>query len=755
MSATIVTVPVTVTASESVVVVTSTIDASQLPGYTSVPTSSATASPSSSASGSGSSSSSSANASPTGNSSSSSNGSSTPIGAIVGGAVGGVALLALLIVLGCLYKKRSNAKKKAKNPFPDDEEEKGPAVIAGLPPNLSGSRLRPTSANYSNSIHMTDAGSSMPLLETDPSLYSGSQFNAAATASDARSAHIHRPSTTSLAPSFLMGSVASFPHSHGSHYAQPMNAPPINGQDTPAALAAAYPDVHRTAYYEPYVPPGVDPRAMPASALAGVSAAAAYHNASVASSMPGSPPPMMDARAHTSNSGVASLPMGAAPSDYAAASELARMRGVPQSGYVGDPAWSRSVSPTYADSRRGSNASALAMPSSSMQPPEASAHSHSEVESLQSRRGPAAGLAGYQTNLSTIPGSVAASEVASADQHSMLSGTFGSRGDRSVPPKLPSIPASSPLIVQDATSFAPLGSQAAGVGLLAAYGAAPPRMTTEPGTDTLQSSDPSNGGTFNSDGTYNTYTGAAKGQLRVVGGSNDTHGRGQPTIAEEDDHVKQPQRDMSGDSKTGEFWVDAPEKPQLGATGRRLGQHSANNSASSINKTGSRLIEMLDTDEQPRVPDSVTGGDIEVSKQTAAPTRPPFWKERSRSAQSITKVFRSSPLLNANNVPSPASAAQSRVNSQAAAALDSSREHLPPLDLGRSVTGSGGGAGSANANAVSTDSPKTDGDADMWKEMSKSKPSSALRKWTTKKTSKASSKQGGADNEVDVDELFS
>ncbi|CDR87419.1 uncharacterized protein SPSC_00536 [Sporisorium scitamineum] len=740
MSATVVTVPVTVTASESVVVVTSTIAASDLPGYTSTPTSSATASASSSASGAASSSSSSTNGASSGGNSSSHH-SSTPIGAIVGGAVGGVALLAFLIVLACLYRKRSNAKKKAQNLFPDDTNEKGPAVIAGLPPP-SGSRLRPTWANYSNSIQMTDAGSSMPLLENDMSLYSGSQLNAAATTSDARSAHIHRPSTTSLAPSFMMGSVASFPHSHSSHYAQPINSASINGQDGPSAFTGGYPDVHRSAYYEPYMPPGVDPRSMPASAMAGVSAAAAYHNANVASSMPGSPPPMMDARAHAGNPGVSSLPMGAAPSDYAAASEFARMRGVPQGGHVGDSAWSGAVSPTHANSRRGSNASALAMPPAASQLLEASAHSQSEVDSLQHRRPPAAGLSGYQSNLNTIPGSTAASEAASTDQHSMHSAAFGNRGDRSIPPKLPSIPASSPLIVQDATSFAPLSSLSTGADLPAGHSAATPRLTAEPGTDTLQSSDPSNGGTFNSDGTYNTYTGATKGQLRVVG-SNDTHSRASPTIAEEDGHAKQPRRDMSGDSKTSEFLVDAQGKPQLGAAGRRLGQHSANNSTSSINKTGSRLIEMLDVDEQPRVPDSVTGGDEQVSKQTASPARPPFWKERSRSAQSITKVFRSSPLLNANNAPSAALPAHhARADGQAA---DPSREHLPPLDLSGSMTGS----------ASRSDSPNKDGDADMWKESSKSKPTSALRKWTTKKTPKTTCKNASADNQVDVDQLFS
>lgn len=738
MSATVVTVPVTVTASASVVVVTSTIAASDVPGYTSVPTSSATASATASAS----SSFASANGASSGTNSSS-NHSSTPIGAIVGGAIGGVALFALLVVLACLYKKRSNAKKKAQNPFPDDAEEKGPAVIAGLPPNPSGSGLRRTSGNYSNSILMTDAGSTMPLLDTDPSLYGRSQFNAAGTTSDARSTHIHRPSTTSLTPSFMLGSVASFPHSHGSQNAQPMTGASFNGQDNPVSFAGAYPDVHRTAYYEPYVPPGADPRAMPTYSMAGASAAAAYHNGSAAANMPGSSPQGIP--------GMSSLPMGAAASDYAAASELARMRGVTRDGNIGDPAWSGAVSPTQPSSRRGSNTSALVTPPTTSPLPEASGPSRSEVESLQPRRGPAAGSTGYQSNLNAIPGSVAASEMASAEQHSMHSSELSSQGYRSIPPKLPSIPASSPLMVQDATSFVPLASLSAGADLPTVQSAATPRLTAEPGTDSFRSSDPSNGGTVNSDGTYNTYTGATKGQLRVVG-SNGTHGRGPPIIVEEGDHVRPPQRDMSGDSRTDEFWVDAQAKLQLGAAGRRVGQHSSNNSTSSINKTGSRLIEMLDVDEQPRVPDLVTGGDSDVSKHTASPTRPPFWKERSRSAQSITKVFRSSPLLNANNAPPPASpASHSRVNGFAAA-LGSSRERVPSLDLGGPVTGSN--SGSANPNSVSAESPNKDGDADMWKEPSKSKPTSALRKWTTKKNSKTTSKHGSADNEVDVDQLF-
>ncbi len=35
-----------------------------------------------------------------------------------------MALIAFLVALACLARKRSNAKKKAANPFPDDESEK-------------------------------------------------------------------------------------------------------------------------------------------------------------------------------------------------------------------------------------------------------------------------------------------------------------------------------------------------------------------------------------------------------------------------------------------------------------------------------------------------------------------------------------------------------------------------------------------------------------------------------------------------------
>ncbi|KAJ9480101.1 hypothetical protein PHBOTO_003835 [Pseudozyma hubeiensis] len=707
MSATVVTVAVTTTASQSVVVVTSTIAASDLPSLTGSPTSSASAGSSVPTSSDPSSASTSANGASTSSGSDptspqSSRGGSTPIGAIIGGAVGGAALLALLLLLACLYRRRSNAKRKAANPFPDDTDEKGPAVIAGLPPNPSSSQTRPLSGSYSNSLFMTEANSSLPLLGTERSFHSGSQPNAGL-ASDGRSNHAHRPSMTSLAPSFVMGSSASFAQSHNSHFGQPMNGNYINSHDSAAAgFAGAYPDVHRSAYYETNAPSGVDPRTMGVG-----SAAAAYHSSSAANTMPGSPAQAFDPR---------SLPMGAAPSEYTAASEAARTRGMSLHGHGGESqAWSGAASPNEARSRRGSHGSALAMPRA------ASAHSHDEVESLQSRRPPAAGLNGFPSTLNTIPGSVAASEMASTDQHSMHSAGYSSFAERSIPPRLPSIPSSSPLMMQGASSFAPHTSMAAGAALPAAYSSMSPRLTSQPGTDTVQSSDPSNGGTFNSDGTYNTYTGAVKGQLRVVG-ATDEHGKGPPTIAEETE-----------------------DRPVAGAAMKRLGQHSASASTSSVNRTGSRMVEMLDVNEQPRVPDSVTGAD----EGQAAPTRPSFWKERSRSAQSITKVFRSSPLLSGQRSPA-VDANHSRYTANASNGQDayhraSEKEPLPSLDIGRSV-----------ATDSASESPKTDGDAEMWKGASKSKSKQAggLRKWTMRRSSQPGAKGSNGANEVDVDQLF-
>ncbi|SPO27566.1 uncharacterized protein UTRI_04402_B [Ustilago trichophora] len=766
MSVTVVTVPVTVTASQSVVVVTSTIAASDLPNYTGQPT--ATASyPSGSGSGSGSATSQSgssatnsagtATGSDTGSGSSSSSASSsgsnsTPIGAIVGGVVGGVALIALLVVLACLMRRRSKARKAA-NPFPDEQDEKGPAVIAGLPPNPSTTQLRPASGNYSNSIVMTDTASALPLLATDMSMHSSSHATGAPFASDARSSHLHRPSTTSLAPSFMMGSSASFPHSHGSHFGQPpINASLANTQDSLASPFAGggggYPDVHRTAYYEPY--------SMSPSAASVGSAAAAYHHGGAMAALPGSSATMLDPRTHAAGPAVSILPVGAGPADYAGVSEAARMRGM----VVGDAAWSGSASLNDGSSRRGSHGSALAVLPAVSHLSEASGHSHKDPDR---RAAPAAGFPGYQSNLNTIPGSVAVSEAASgSDHYSMQSGVLSNRGDLSVPPKLPSIPASSPLILQEATSFAPppppppssQGSLAAAGAAVALSGMASPRLTAEPGTGTFQSNDASNG-TYNSDGTYNTYTGAVKGQLRVVG-SADAHSQVQATILEDDVLTDQSKRrDMSGDSssKNGEsFWVDAsaaPEKSKLGAAGKRLGgQHSANNSTSSINRTGSRMIEMLDTDEQPQVPISVTGGPDELPEaSSSSSSRPSFWKERTKSSQSITKaVLRHSPRIsanaNANGSPAGLSWNSGRIGSSGTESpRPNSNGHRPAaFDLGKSVT----------------ESP-TSGDTEMWKEnssnfISKSKSSStgsALRKWTTKKKPSAKS-----DNEIDIDQLF-
>ncbi|SPO32658.1 uncharacterized protein UTRI_04402 [Ustilago trichophora] len=763
MSVAVVTVPVTVTASQSVVVVTSTIAASDLPNYSGQPTATASypsgsgsaisqngsSAPSSAATGSGTGSGSGSSSS-SGSSSGGSN--STPIGAIVGGVVGGVALIALLVVLACLMRRRSKARKAA-NPFPDEQDEKGPAVIAGLPPNPSTTQLRPTSGNYSNSVIMTDTASVLPLLGTDLSMHSGSHATGGPFASDARSSHLHRPSTTSLAPSFMMGSSASFPHSHGSHFGQP----PINGslittQDSLASPFASgggggggYPDVHRTAYYEPY--------SMSPSAATVGSAAAAYHHGGAMAALPASSAPMIDPRTQAAGPAVSSLPVGAAPADYVAVSEAARMRGV----IGGDAAWSGSASLNDGSSRRGSHGSALAVLPAVSHLSEASGHSHND---LDRRAPPAAGLPGYQSNLNTIPGSAAVSEAASgSDHYSRQSGVFSNRGDLSVPPKLPSIPASSPLILQEATSFAPpsppsQGSMAAAGAAVALSGMASPRLTAEPGTGTFQSNDASNG-TYNSDGTYNTYTGAVKGQLRVVG-SADAHSQGQATILEEDVVTNQSKRrDMSGDSssKNGDsFWVDAaaaPEKSKLGAAGKRLGgQHSANDSTSSINRTGSRMIEMLDSDEQPQVPTSVTGGPDELPEaSSSSSSRPSFWKERTKSSQSITKaVLRHSPRIsaNANANGSPAglswNTARTGGSGTESPRPNNNGHHLPALDLGKSVT----------------ESPTT-GDADMWKETSsnsnsKSKSSStgtSMRKWTTKKKNSAK-----GDNEIEVGQLF-
>ncbi|KAJ1035476.1 hypothetical protein NDA13_000889 [Ustilago tritici] len=727
MSVIITTVPVTVTASQSVLVVTSTIAASQLSIATANPTESAssvsaTASSGNEGSGSSSAGDSTSLTSPSGTAFSSDNSgpSHPPIGGIVGGAVGGVALIAFILLLACLIRKRRKAKKDA-NLFPALDDEKGPAVIAGLPPNPCTTQLRPASGNYSNSVVMTDAASALPLLGADKSIHGGSHTGAHV--SEAHSSHLHRPSAASLAPSFIMGSSASFPHSHGSQYGQPLNgALSGSSQDYAGGFANGYPDVHRTAFYEPPMPPGVDPRLL------------------------GPSPKMIDPRAHVVSPGMASLPTGAAPSDYAALSEAARLRGMQQApppstpGF--EPAWSGAASLNDASSHRGSHGSSLAMHPAVMQFSEEPGPIATEAEHLQ-RRPPAARFPGQQSNLDTIPGSVAVSEIASGDHHWMHSGAMSQRGDLSVPPKLPSIPASSPLILQGATSFAPQNSLAVNAVFPAAVGLAGPSLTAEAGADTFQSSN----GTYNSDGTYNIYTGAVKGQLCVVGESTE----GPVTILEEASHSRAPRRDMSGDSKNGEFWVDASEKAQLGAAGRRLGQHSANNSIWSINKTGSRMIEMLDTDEQPNVPTSVTGPDEPSRKQIAAPSRPSFWKERTKSSQSITKVFRNSPLTGAHAAPSDRSPAMNTNSARFGGALADSAgangisgraaetEHLPPLDLGKSATSS-------------VDSPKPmDGEADMWKESSMARSANnAMRKWTRKKPGKSASKG----NEVDVDELF-
>ncbi|KAJ1035477.1 hypothetical protein NDA13_000889 [Ustilago tritici] len=697
MSVIITTVPVTVTASQSVLVVTSTIAASQLSIATANPTESAssvsaTASSGNEGSGSSSAGDSTSLTSPSGTAFSSDNSgpSHPPIGGIVGGAVGGVALIAFILLLACLIRKRRKAKKDA-NLFP------------------------------ANSVVMTDAASALPLLGADKSIHGGSHTGAHV--SEAHSSHLHRPSAASLAPSFIMGSSASFPHSHGSQYGQPLNgALSGSSQDYAGGFANGYPDVHRTAFYEPPMPPGVDPRLL------------------------GPSPKMIDPRAHVVSPGMASLPTGAAPSDYAALSEAARLRGMQQApppstpGF--EPAWSGAASLNDASSHRGSHGSSLAMHPAVMQFSEEPGPIATEAEHLQ-RRPPAARFPGQQSNLDTIPGSVAVSEIASGDHHWMHSGAMSQRGDLSVPPKLPSIPASSPLILQGATSFAPQNSLAVNAVFPAAVGLAGPSLTAEAGADTFQSSN----GTYNSDGTYNIYTGAVKGQLCVVGESTE----GPVTILEEASHSRAPRRDMSGDSKNGEFWVDASEKAQLGAAGRRLGQHSANNSIWSINKTGSRMIEMLDTDEQPNVPTSVTGPDEPSRKQIAAPSRPSFWKERTKSSQSITKVFRNSPLTGAHAAPSDRSPAMNTNSARFGGALADSAgangisgraaetEHLPPLDLGKSATSS-------------VDSPKPmDGEADMWKESSMARSANnAMRKWTRKKPGKSASKG----NEVDVDELF-
>jgi len=329
----------------------------------------------------------------------------------------------------------------------------------------------------------------------------------------------------------------------------------------------------------------------------------------------------------------------------------------------------------------------------------------------------------------------------------MHSGAFSHRSDLTAPPKLPSIPASSPLVLQDVSTFAPQGSSPTGTGIAGAFGAVGAQLTAEPGTDTLQSTDPS-AGTYNSDGTYNTYTGATKGQLRVVGSDGDSvAGRGPPTTRGEGHVGGQPTRDMSGDSKNGEFWVDAQDRLK-----KRLGQDSANTSTASINKTGSRMIEMLDAEEQPEVPASITDAAEPSPKQSGSP-RPSFWKERSKSSQSsITKVLRGSPRVSVNGSSSDRSPALAANGARTGVVAGDSPlngwtsrsaepEHLPPLDLGRSVTSSGHQA--------------SESDADMWKESSSnSKPISALRKWTTRKR-QSGSKVDGRGNEVDIDQLFS
>ncbi len=428
--------------------------------------------------------------------------------------------------------------------------------------------------------------------------------------------------------------------------------------------------------------------------------------------------------------------MGAAPANYAAVSEAARLRSASQSGSHGPHGAelrSGAASMSDASSRRGSHGSTLAMHPAVAQLSEASPQFHADGGSPH-RRPPAAGFPGYQSNLNTIPGSVAASEIASADHQSLYSGAQSHGGDATVPPRLPSIPASSPLILQDAAAVA-------NAPRAASFGSTAARLTAEPATDTLRSNDASTG-TYNSDGTYNTYTGAIKGQLRVVG-SSDAHAdgaRGTTTIVEEESPVSGPRREMSGDSKAGEFWIEGREKSKLGAAGQRLGQHSSNNSTSSINKNGSRMIEMLDVDEQPHVPESVTGP-AEPSPST--PSRPSFWKERTKSSQSIAKVFRSSPLLHANASPSERSPAPTSGARLSGVAAESSRshsvpEHLPPLDLGRSV---------AISDHRASDSPKTEGDAEMWKDASKQKHGGAMRRWTRKKAGRSGSGTQGVDNE--------
>lgn len=230
MPVVLVTRTVTVTPSRSVIVVTSTVATADVPTSTATSGASEDAGPGatlgasgsnaqsvtagSTAAGGGTGSASAGNSAPTIDGSSSTR--SFPVAAVVGGAVGGLALLALIVVLACLMISRSKARKTA-NPFVNAEREKHPTIIAGLPPNPSSRCPRPISGSFNTSITMADSASATPLL-CAPS----SQDNRTSGALMPGTASSERigPSSAPLAPSLMY-----MPPSFLSHYSGQFSFP--------------------------------------------------------------------------------------------------------------------------------------------------------------------------------------------------------------------------------------------------------------------------------------------------------------------------------------------------------------------------------------------------------------------------------------------------------------------------------------------------------------------------------------------------
>ncbi|KAN0060024.1 hypothetical protein ACQY0O_007997 [Thecaphora frezii] len=601
MPYTVVTAAVTVTptSSPTMVVVTTTIAASDLSRFSITPTSLPTATAAAPQTSSGSS-------SATG-SSSSSNGNGTSneaslVGAVAGGLLGGFAFFTLVIVMACLNWRRT---------------KKGRGVGAGKG-TIPSQRGRKSASAAGTGVGASGAGgteNAAMLVDSNGNATATNAFWPSRPVRHGRADPHSRSGSSALVP-LMAGAGAPLSHvaTSSDHYGAHTPSSSMNGR---YSLLSVHPSYASYDNFEPYGMDAVAPSsgAEPTPPLSVYNRTSEHQAQASSSTLPMArhhpegmtsttaiPPSAHRSVALSRPPSSSTLPQGATRPMSAGSSEgnftgpshsqshSAALRPPTRQDRPISSGSSNSTSPWNSAGNHSSpaymtSAAAYAIPALAGAP----SASHEQAAARERRaahqqqrlpppsRPPAAGLPIRSSTLSTIQGS---EKTPTERSDSMRGGSIASSGTvrqsegAASAPRLPSIPASSPLVVQNALLASTDGRGGQAGTPREDSGVAPSRLAPDPATDASQGKAT---GTLDSTGTFNTLTGLRKGVLHVVGGtlssqnsslppaedSRDEHGSeawgneaGAPKVeGRPQPSLEQPRDTWSVDSQGLEFWL--------------------------------------------------------------------------------------------------------------------------------------------------------------------------------------------------------